>query len=42
VIGWYENYIAKERKQPQQIKQLIDADIIPLPGDIELTKLTPA
>ncbi|MGC1181497.1 tyrosine-type recombinase/integrase [Legionella sp.] len=42
VIGWYENYIEKERKQPQQIKQLIDADIIPLLGDTELTKLTPA
>lgn len=42
VIGWYENYIEKERKQPQQIKQLIDADIIPLLGDVELTKLTPA
>lgn len=42
VIGWYENYIEKERKQPQQIKQLIDADIIPLLGDIELTKITPA
>jgi integrase len=41
VIGWYENYIKKERKQPQQIKQLIDADVIPLLGDIELTKLTP-
>lgn len=42
VIGWYENYIKKERKQPQQIKQLIDADIIPLMGDIELAKLSPA
>lgn len=42
VIEWYENYIKKGRKQPQQIKQLIDADIIPLLGNIELTKLTPA
>lgn len=42
VIGWYENYIEKARKQPQQIKQLIDADIIPLLGDIELAKLSPA
>ncbi|WP_028389614.1 tyrosine-type recombinase/integrase [Legionella fairfieldensis] len=42
VLGWYENYIQKERKQPQQIKQLIDADIIPLLGDIELAKLSPA
>ncbi|MGQ3888474.1 tyrosine-type recombinase/integrase [Legionella sp. CNM-1927-20] len=42
VLSWYENYIKKERKQPQQIKQLIDADIIPLLGDIELAKLSPA
>ncbi len=42
VLGWFENYIEKERKQPQQIKQLIDADIIPLLGDIELAKLSPA
>lgn len=42
VIGWYENYIEKERKQPQQIKQLIDADIIPLLGDMELAKLAPS
>jgi integrase len=42
VTSWYENYIEKERKQPQQIKQLIDADIIPLLGYVELTKLTPA
>ena len=42
VLAWYSGYIEKERKQPQQIKQLIDADIIPLLGDIELTKLSPA
>ena len=42
VLGWYTNYILKERKQPLQIKQLIDADIIPLLGTVELTKLTPA
>lgn len=42
VLSWYEGYIEKERKQPQQIKQLIDADIIPLLGDIELAKLSPA
>ncbi len=41
VTGWYTNYILKERKQPQQIKQLIDADIVPLLGDVELAKLTP-
>lgn len=42
VLAWYAGYIEKERKQPQQIKQLIDADIIPLLGDIELAKLSPA
>ncbi len=42
VLGWYANYILKERKQPLQIKQLIDADIIPLLGAIELAKLSPA
>jgi integrase len=42
VMGWYSNYILKERKQPLQIKQLIDADIIPLLGSIELAKLSPA
>ena len=42
VLAWYAGYIEKERKPPQQIKQLIDADIIPLLGDIELTKLSPA
>ena len=42
VLGWYTNYILKERKQPLQIKQLIDADIIPLLGTIELAKLSPA
>ncbi len=42
VEGWYTNYILKERKQPLQIKQLIDADIIPMLGSIELAKLSPA
>lgn len=42
VLTWYSGYIEKERKQPQQIKQLIDADIIPLLGNIELAKLSPA
>ena len=36
---WYANYILKHRKQPQQIKQQIDADIIPLLGKLELTKI---
>lgn len=39
VSDWYDNYIAKHRKQPQQIKQQIDADIIPLLGQKELEKL---
>jgi integrase len=42
VTGWYTNYILKERKQPQQIKQLIDADIIPLLGTVELANLSPS
>ena len=42
VLAWYTGYIEKERKQPLQIKQLIDADIIPLLGDVELTTLSPA
>ncbi len=42
VLAWYTGYIEKERKQPLQIKQLIDADIIPLLGDVELTNLSPA
>lgn len=36
---WYKNYISKHRKQPQQIKQQIDADIIPLIGNIEINKI---
>ena len=39
VTEWYNNYIIKHRKQPQQIKQQIDADIIPLLGNLELNKL---
>jgi len=42
VTGWYTNYILKERKQPKQIEQLINADIVPLLGSVELAKLTPA
>lgn len=30
---WYSNYISKHRKQPLQILQLINADIIPLIGE---------
>lgn len=39
VVEWYENYILKHRKQPQQIKQQINADIIPLLGKLELRKI---
>ena len=37
-MGWYTNYILKERKQPLQIKQLI----IPLLRSVELAKLSPS
>lgn len=30
---WYTNYIEKHRKQPLQIKQHIDSDVIPLLGE---------
>jgi integrase len=36
ITEWYTNYIEKHRKQPQQIKQQIDSDIIPLLGKMEL------
>ena len=39
ITEWYKHYILKHRKQPQQIKQQIDADIIPLLGKLELHKL---
>jgi integrase len=39
VLDWYANYIEKHRKQPLQIKQQIDADIIPLFGDMQLDKI---
>ena len=38
-LSWYSAYIEKNRKQPQQIKQLIHADIIPLLGDLPLEKI---
>jgi integrase len=41
ITAWYEGYIEKSRKQPQQIKQQLDADIIPLLGDKEPEKLQP-
>jgi hypothetical protein len=39
VKRWYSNYIAKHRKQPLQIRQLIDADIIPLLGERYIKEL---
>ena len=39
VKRWYSNYIAKHRKQPLQIRQLIDADIIPLLGERDIKEL---
>lgn len=41
VLSWYSNYIEKTRKQPSQIKQIIDADIIPLLGELLLEKIQP-
>jgi len=37
---WYDKYIVKNRKVPLQIKQQIDADIIPLLGAITLKDVT--
>lgn len=37
---WYDKYIAVNRKQPKQIKQQIDADIIPALGKIKLEDIT--
>lgn len=36
MLSWYSNYIERHRKQPLQIKQQIDADIIPMLGHKEL------
>lgn len=41
VTSWYTNYVEKNRKQPLQIKQQIEADILPLLGDMELKKIQP-
>ncbi len=38
---WYEAYVVKNHKQPLQIKQQIDANIVPLFGEKELAKLQP-
>ena len=39
VLEWYHGYAEKSRKKPLQIKQQIDADIIPLLGDKPLDDL---
>lgn len=39
VMSWYKNYIEKHRKQPLQIKQHIEADIIPSLGDLSLSTI---
>lgn len=39
VSEWYTNYAEKNRKKPRQIKQQIDADIIPLLGHLALEKI---
>jgi integrase len=39
VTEWYINYAEKNRKKPRQIKQQIEADIIPLLGHLALDKI---
>lgn len=39
VLAWYSGYAAKFRKKPLQIKQQIDADIIPLLGHMALEEV---
>lgn len=39
VQAWYSGYAEKSRKKPRQIKQQIDADIIPLLGHLSLDKV---
>lgn len=41
MLSWYEGYIERNRKKPLQIKQQIEADIIPLLGQLELDKVKP-
>lgn len=41
IRAWYVGYIEKNRKQPLQIKQQIEADIIPLLGDKNPEQLHP-
>jgi integrase len=39
VMEWYDGYVDKTLKKPQQIKQQIDADIIPLLGSMALEEI---
>ena len=39
ILNWYTNYIERHRKQPQQIKQHINSDIIPSLGDMDLQNI---
>jgi integrase len=39
IRAWYSGYAEKARKKPRQIKQQIDADIIPLLGHFSLDKI---
>lgn len=39
ILEWYSGYAEKSRKKPLQIKQQIDADIIPLLGNMALDKI---
>lgn len=41
IEAWYHNYVVKNRKQPLQIRQQIDADITPLLGHFEIDKIKP-
>ena len=41
ILHWYTHYVEKNRKQPRQIKQQIEADILPLLGEFELEKIQP-
>jgi len=39
ILNWYSNYVERHRKQPLQIKQQIDADILPNLGNKELNSI---
>lgn len=39
ITEWFKNYAEKNRKKPHQIKQQIEADIIPLLGHLTLEKI---